>query len=232
MTLRAVVALGVVMTSLAAADARAEDVESRIGVVPLVGTGAAVVTHSGQLPGFIGLTTLGGEIVGEIPPWGGFLHAEFLSSGQAGRWTALSFAGGASYRFLGAPTRLSLLARGGIAYQRWQGSTGGCDVVLFVPSGCINPSNPPTPNTVTASPSGVSYTGDQLGIVAGVRLELPITPVYIALDASFVPTFDVDASTPTAVLGLKLDLVLGFRDLHHVGETTAPSNGPRVRRGL
>jgi hypothetical protein len=226
---RSVRALSVASLLLVCVDARAEDIESRFGVVPVVGTGVAVVAHPSQLPGFIGFSTLGAEIVGEILPWGGFLRGEFLSSGQTGRWTSLSFAGGASYRLLGAPTRLSLVGRAGLAYQRWEGSSGGCDVVIFFPNSCINQSTPPTPGTVTSQPTITTHTGDQLGILAGVRLELPITPVYIALDASFVPTFDIDSSTPTAVMGLKLDLVLGFRDLHHTGETNQ-SSGP-TRRG-
>jgi hypothetical protein len=213
--------------------ARADAVDSRYGFTPFIGGGFAVVTHSSPLPSFIGLTALGAEIVGEVPPWGGFFRAEYLSSGQSGRWTGLSFVLGGTRRLFGEPARLSLLARGGIAYQHWHGASGGCDVVLFVPNSCIAQTTPPAPGTVMAPVVITDYSGNAMGIYAGARLELPIKPIYLALDASFVPVVDVDTTNPTAVLGFKLDLVLGFRDRRPSDAAPEPQQpaGPRFKRG-
>lgn len=214
-----------------AGPARADEVASRYGLAPLVGGGAAVVTNSGVFPGFIGFTTLGGEVLGEVPPWGGFFRGEFLSSGNDARWTALSFALGVSRRFFGEPETLSLLARGGVAYQHWHASTGGCDVLFLVPNSCISQDVPPAPGTIMTAPRSVDFNGDAFGVLAGVRLELPIAPVFVALDASFVPVIDVSAVNPGAVLSFKLDLVVGFRDNRTVGEITPSQVVPRARSG-
>jgi hypothetical protein len=140
---------------------------------------------------------------------------------------------GGSRRLFGRPSHLSLLARAGIAYEHWNGASGGCDVILFVPNSCISQAAPPTPGTVTVTTPVTDYSGNAMGILAGARLELPIKPVYLAIDASFTPVIDVDTTSPTAVLGFRLDLVLGFRDRRV--NTTAPEpqqpNGPRFRRG-
>jgi hypothetical protein len=228
-----VVGLGVGSTLGAPCLARADQVDSRYGFTPTVGGGFAVVTHASPLPGFVGMTALGGEILGEVPPWGGFLRAEYLSTGQDGRWTGLSFVLGGSRRLFGRATHLSLLARGGIAYQHWHGASGGCDVILFVPNSCISQAAPATPGTVTTPVNITDYSGNAMGILAGARLELPIKPVYLAIDASFIPVIDVDTTSPTAVLGFRLDLVLGFRDRRV--NTTAPEPqqpiGPRFKRG-
>jgi hypothetical protein len=199
----------------------ADTVDWRYGFTPMVGTGFAFVTHAAPLPSFVGLTSLGGDFILEWPPWGGFLHGEYISSGNAGRWQALSFAVGGSRRLAGAAGHVSLVGRGGIAYEHWWGNTGGsstCEVLYFVPNSCDNQPAPAMMGTITATTPFTSFAGDALGILAGLRLEIPILPVYVAIDASFVPTFDVDSSAPTAIIGFRLDLVLGFLDRR-------PSNG-------
>ncbi len=212
--------------------ARADQVDSRYGFAPVVGTGIAGLTHAAPLPGFVAYTVLGGELLGEFPPWGGFLRVEYLSSGQGGRWTALSFALGVSRRLYGEVGHLSLLARGGIAYEHWSGISGGCDVLVFVPNSCFNQTPPPAPGTTTVAAPVTDYAADTLGVVAGVRLELPIRPIYLAFDMTFVPTVDVDSKFPTSVLGLRLDLVIGFRDRRTPdAETEQQPTGPRNRRG-
>ena len=110
-----------------------DDSAHRFGMVGLIGGGIAGVPHPGPLAGFIGFTDLGVELLGEVRPWGGFLRAEYLSSGDAGRWTAFAFSGGVEYRLFGNTHRTALFLRGGVAYERWMGNTAGCPIDLFVP---------------------------------------------------------------------------------------------------
>jgi len=212
--------------------ARGDQVDSRYGFAPVVGTGFAVVSHAAPLPSFVGLTALGGEFLGEVPPWGGFLRAEFVSSGDGGRWTELSFALGGSRRLVGAAGRVSLLARAGVAYQHWMGSSGGCGVLLFVPNSCMSQGPPPMMGLIMAVTPVTSYSGDVLGILGGVRLELPVGPLYFAVDTSATPGLDVGSSSPGALIGFRLDLLVGFRDRRSTDETPEPQQtGPRFRRG-
>src|SRR5690348_12752340 len=102
--MRLVVVSVVAAALFASSGARAEDTSglpARIAVLPTMGVGVAKVTNSGPFPGFIGLTTLGGEVHVELPPYGGFFRFQFHSSGLDGRWTAPSFALGGSYRLFG-----------------------------------------------------------------------------------------------------------------------------------
>jgi hypothetical protein len=215
-----------------ASSARAEEGDWRYGLVPYLGAGAAVVTSPSPFPGFIGLTGTGVELLGEAPPWGGFGRAEFLSSGNDGRWTALSFALGGSRRLFGDLHHLSLIARAGVAYQRWHASTGGCSVFLFIPNGCINYVAPPPGSPGTPVAPTITANANALGLVGGVRLELPIKPIYVAFDASLTPVAAFD-SPPGGVIALQLNLVLGFHDYRNEREATAPRpnqfNEPRRR---
>jgi len=208
-----------------------EVVDSRYGFAPYIGGGGAWLGRASPLPTPVALTQLGAEIMGELPPWGGFFRAEYLSSGQDGRWTAISFALGASYRVLGQPRHLSLVARGGLSYQYWHGSSSGCDVLVFVPNSCIAMGAPPMQGTVTVSAPVTTYSGNALGLYLGARLELPVQPLYLALDANVVPDVAVATQNPSAVLGLTVSLVVGLRDVHKSGAGSdlpqPPSSRPR-----
>ena len=47
-----------------------------------------------------------------------------------------------------------------------------------------------------------------------------------------MPTIDVDSSSPGGIVGLKFDLVIGFRDRRSSTEVVEPQQtGPRFRRG-
>jgi hypothetical protein len=162
----------------------------------------AGVAHSGPLAGAIGFTDLGVEIFGELRPWGFFLRADFLSSGNTGRWTTYSFAPGTQYRLFGTVHSTALFLRGGLVYEHMLGNEGGCPVPFVYPSSC---------NLTGVTPS-TPITGNLLGVLAGVRLELPVPVVYLALGASFVPAADLSASTPGGTFELRFDLEAGFRD--------------------
>ena len=221
-----VLALATVAALAAAPSARAEEMTlktaapalvGRIGFVPMVGGGVAGLTNTSDLlPGFIGFTTLGLELHGELPPYGLFLRGQYLSSGKDGRWTAPSFALGGSYRLFGdGVDHLAIVARAGLLYDRWHATNAGsgCTVALFLPTNCkaLPPIVPK--GTITATPTIESVTIDALGAVAGARLELPITAFYAAVDAEIATSVDVSAASPGAIISLRGALVFGFRDL-------------------
>jgi len=201
-------------TTVVAPSARADDDQGhRLGLVAAFGGGLAGVVHPGPLPALIGFTDLGGEILGEIRPWGGFLRVDFLSSGDDGRWTAYSFDAGTQYRLFGDARHWALFLRGGVAYERWLGNNGqGCAITFVVPNSCVlfGQNNGGLPQKNPAPP--FSTTTDMLGVLAGVRLELPLPAFYVALGATFVPTVSVDAANPVATFQLRFDLTVGFRD--------------------
>jgi hypothetical protein len=232
---RRVVAATIALAFAAGAPtARAEEGDTRYGLAPYLSAGAAVLTSPSPFPGFIGLTGTGVEILGEASPWGGFGRAEFLSSGNDGRWTALSFALGGSRRLFGDLRHLSLVARAGIGYQRWHASTGGCSVYLFVPNGCKNYVAPPPGAPGAPVAPAMDVNADALGLLGGVRLELPIRPVYIAFDASLSPMVAFD-SPPGGIIALQLNLLVAFHDFRNEREATAPPSNqfqqPRRRFG-
>lgn len=195
-----------------ARDGWAEPPDSRLGLVPVVGGGVAGLTAAQPLPGFIGYTTLGGELFGQLRRWGLFVRFEFLSSGSDGRWTAYSGDAGASYRLFGDSGTPSLFARAGLVYEQWTGqAVGGCSITLFVPNSCV-----------TLGHANTSIAGDVLGVTAGVRLELPLRSFYVAVGAAFVPGVTVGTSLspaapvtalqPGDVFQLRFDLAVGLRD--------------------
>jgi hypothetical protein len=204
----------------------------RFGVVPSIGAGAAVLTNSGPtLPSFIGYTDLGLEVLAEVVPWGGFLRGDFLSSGPDGRWTAESFALGASRRFFGDPEHFTLVGRAGLVFERWHGAAvnEGCDISLFVPSNCKSIAPPPQPGVITAAAPIIDVFGDSVGVMGSARLELPIPPAYLALDASFVPVVAVDSPSPGGVFQLRLNLELGFRDNRPINAPPRPPEDTPMR---
>ena len=234
--------LGAVAALSVATVARAEDPPEsvmtpkpafRFGVVPLIGFGAAVLTNHGDLPGFIGFTSLGLEIHGERPPFGLLLRGHYLSSGRDGRWTAPSLSAGASYRVFGdGIEHLSLLGRGGFLYERWHATNvgTGCPVDLFFPTNCkalplAAPAGVILPQTQTES-----ITVDALGVFAGARLELPVAAFFAAIDAELTLVGDVSAPSPGAVFGLRTGIAFGFRDRRQAGDAVVPRTDPRLQR--
>jgi hypothetical protein len=221
---------------LAPSAARAEDTSAlptRIAVLPTVGVGLAKVTNSSPYPGFIGLTTLGGEVHVEVPPYGGFFRFQFHSSGLDGRWTAPSFALGGSYRLFGdAVERLSLLARGGILYERWHAATpnDNCPIDFFVPSNC-KALQPTAPTGVILNTQPVdSTTGDVLGLFGGLRAELPLSRFYVAFDGEISGGADLTSSVPGAMFELRVAALVGFKDARRPDARTPET--PRNKRGL
>jgi hypothetical protein len=200
----------------ATAESRADVPDSRSGLLPSVGGGLAVLTTPGALPSFIGYTTLGGEIFGQLKRWGLYARFDFLSSGNAGRWTAYEGTLGGSYRIFGGSDSLALFARAGLVYEHWVGAQiGGCSVLFFVPNSCVT----------LSMPNVAEVNADAVGLSGGVRLEMPFRSIYVAFDSTFVPVVTTDewsgssAVTPTkstlepgGVFQLRLQLEIGFRD--------------------
>jgi hypothetical protein len=194
-----------------AAEGRADVPDSRFGLLPTVGAGVAGLTTPGSLPGFIGFTTLGGELFFQLRRWGFFAAFNFLSSGNGGHWTAYEGTGGVSYRLFGGSDSFALFARGGLVYQHWVGDvTGGCNIFLFVPNSCV-----------TEGEVSQSANGDAVGVSAGVRLEMPFRSFYLAVGSSFVPvvtinewpaTPPIDSLEPGGVFQFRFDIAVGFRD--------------------
>jgi hypothetical protein len=208
------------------ASTAAADDPWRFGLAPSLGAGAAVLTNSASLPGFIGYTDLGVEVMGEVMPWGGFLRGDFLSSGADGRWTSVGFALGASYRFFGAPDTLTLLGRAGLAFERWHGTDVGCDISLFLPSNCKSIPPPPQPGVITAGTPAIDIFGDSVGLVGSARLELPLSAFYVAFDASLVPVVSLDSASPGGVFQFRLNMLFGFRDVRKPNAAPRPEETP------
>ena len=234
--------LGAVAALSVATVARAEDPPEsvmtpkpafRFGVVPLLGFGAAVLTNHGDLPGFIGFTSLGLEIHGERPPFGLLLRGHYLSSGRDGRWTAPSLSAGASYRVFGdGIEHLSLLGRGGFLYERWHATSvgTGCPVDLFFPTNCKALPLAAPAGVILAQTETESVTVDALGVFAGARLELPVAAFFAAIDAELTLVGDVSAPSPGAVFGLRTGIAIGFRDRRDTGNAVTPRNDPRSQQ--
>jgi hypothetical protein len=205
-----------------AATGRADEGDKpyRYGLLISSGGGVAGVAHPGPLPSAIGFTDLGAEIFGEIRPWGLFFRADFLSSGDAGRWTTYSFALGPQYRLFGTVHSTALFLRAGVVYEHMLGNDIGCPVPFFFPSSC---------NLLGAPQASFSTTGDLLGVLAGVRVELPVPIFYLALGASFVPAGDLGSSIPSGTFELRFDLEAGFRD-ERTDKTDDRTRTPEDRR--
>ena len=219
----------------APATARAdEDVSTytpRIGVHPLVMGGAAVLTNPSPFPGFIGLTGLGGEIHGEIPPWGLFGRFLFQSSGDAGHWTAPSVTLGASYRIFGdGVEHISLLARAGGVWEHWHGTDSpACPIDLFVPTNCKALETPPLTGEILNQPTYNTLSNDLFGLMAGLRTEMPLSQFFVAFDGEFAGLVDVSGTTPGAVFEARAMLLLGFRDSRAAAEQRKDRDQRRIR---
>jgi hypothetical protein len=233
-------ALALATTLSWAADSLAEPPDSRFGVLPLIGAGGAALTAPSPLPGFIGYTTLGGEIFAQLRTWGLFIRFDTLSSGPISTsmpthslsaesgWNAYGIDLGVSYRLFGDSHTLSLFGRAGLAYEHWIALVNSpCAVVPFIPSAC---------NTLGSSSAG--YEGDAIGATIGVRLEFPIRSFYVAVGANFLPlvTFNtssdsadtlVTALQPGDVFQLRFDVAVGLRDAreHHAARHDIVEHG-------
>jgi hypothetical protein len=226
--------VAVALLGLLAQEAHAEDVRdlpTRIGVLPSIGVGLGSIGNAPQFPSLIGLTTLGIEVHGEVPPYGGFVRFQFDSSGLDGRWTAPSFTVGGSYRFFGnGVDRLALVGRAGILYERWHALSvsGNCPIDLFFPSNCKAAAAPAPSGNILVTQPIVSVTSDDFGLMAGARVELPIRAFYLAVDSEVGGLVDVSESSPGTVLHFRLSLVAAFRDARSTDNE--PANRDRYRR--
>ncbi len=224
-------ALGVLAPSVAAADGVPLP-PWHVGVTPTVGAGVAAMTSGGTFPRLIGLTTFGGEIDASYVRLGVFGRVMFNSSGNAGQWTGWSYTLGPSYRLFGdGYDAVALVARGGVTFERLSAQTGGCSVILFFPNSC---SNTPAPmiagDEVTNGPATINITSNMLGLMAGVRLEVPIRPIYLALDAEVTGVQGFESGAPGQMIELKTSLVFGFRD-RTTGDHKPRRRDPRLPHG-
>ncbi len=208
-------------------DRRLVDGEHRLRLAPRVGGGIGFVTGKvSPFPHTIGLTEIGGEVSYEVIPWGGWIQGTFESSGEDGKWTAPSIAAGFSYRLFGdGIERTSVLFRGGAVWEAWHASSTACSIYLFFPSGCVSlpPRNPD--GSLPVGYKAYDDNGQDVGLLAGVRLEVPLRFMYLAFDGSFVPTVDLTSTTPTATFGFRFAMLIGFRDQRTSDEKKADTKG-------
>jgi hypothetical protein len=202
----------------------------RIGFTPGIGIGFTGFTGNVTYPSFVFTTALQIEGLIELERWGFFLRGGFLSAGSSGRWIAPTIALGSQYRLIGdGEERWGLVVRAGAIYERWYASpaTGSCDIFYVIPNGCQNYVTPPSgPGAVAAVTPAV--TADSIGVLAAVRLDLPVQPVYVAFDAELSAAADVDQSVPGAAITGQLVLTFALRD-HAASRNKPPVYGPRPR---
>ena len=156
-----------------------------------------------------------------LPPWGGFFRTDYLSSGQDGRWTAISFALGGSDRLLGQPGHLSLLARGGFCDQNWHGSSSGCDVLVSYRQ-LHRDGRPRDDGTVTVPMPVTTILGNALAWYLGgcsawssrsarcTSRSTPTPAAHWACGRDAKPFWRSWEPAP-------VDLVVGLRDVHRSG---------------
>jgi hypothetical protein len=227
--MRRTLLIGILGTCVSVPALAEEKLETRFGAVPLIGAGAGFVTSAEPFPGFVGFTRLGVEAYGEVPPWGIFARAEYLSSGADGRWTAPSMALGGMRRVFGdGDKRVGFLVRAGLLYDRWHAATV-CPVDLFIPTNCKAYAPPAPTGVITGAVPPVLDTVNAFGALAGARLELPLHSVFVALDGELSGTVDFDQSSPGAFLVTRFALVLGLRDYRGV-ESEEPGKIERLHR--
>jgi hypothetical protein len=221
--------------ALGARPARADEGEDvapglrgpRLGITPGVGVGFVGFTGNVPFPSFVFATTLQVEALVEFDRLGFFLRGGFLSAGSSGLWTAPTAALGSQYRLIGdGEERWGFVVRAAFLYERWSAAPPGvgCSVFYFVPNGCQNlvatsaaPGAPIPPAPITA---------DSVGLLGGARLDLPIEPVYLALDAELSGAFDVDQSLPGVAIAGQLVVTFALRD-HPIRKKQSPE--PRTR---
>ena len=221
--------LATTLATLAAGEraARADDAyEDRLaqwtlGFTPMVGVGVAKMTAGSDFPTFVGMTVGGVELQASLARVGVFVRAAYLSSGSDGRWTAPTFTLGGSYRAFGDGYEdASLLLRGGLTYERWHASSAGCAVNFFVPTNCRYFA-PPVGSGLTLPPdTHIETSNDALGIVPGVRLELPIKTFYVAFDGEVAALASTQSGAPGAIFEARVALVLGLRDRRRESRVT------------
>jgi hypothetical protein len=219
-------------------DARADEVEVapattwRLGLVPSIGAGVAHLSNNGPFPSTIGFTVIGGEVNASLARAGLFARIGFLSSGQDGRWTASTYALGGSYRIFGdGYSSFGLVARGSLLFELWRASTGGCDVGLFFPTNCKDFVPPPGSGITNPEPPRIDVSTDTLGITGGVRFELPVKPIYVAIDAEVAAVASLEPRAPGTIFQLQSVLVFALRHRRAGAMGVDPSYRPRAPRG-
>jgi hypothetical protein len=204
----------------------------RIGFIPGVGFGMRAFTAApDHFVSFVGVSVTQLDISYEGEKIGGFLRGGFLSSGEDGRWTAPTLTLGGTYRLFGdGEERPALVARAGLLYERWHANTAGCNIPFFYPDSCQNFTTPPSGAggaqivQQTAAPS-YNVTVDTMGVMGGLRYELPVSAAYLALSAELMSTVDVSQASPGLALGGQITFSFGFRN-HQAGNAAqrrAPS---------
>jgi hypothetical protein len=204
----------------------------RIGFTPGVGLGFAGFTGNVAFPSFVFTTAIQLEALVELDRWGLFLRGGFLSAGAGGRWVAPTIALGAQYRLVGdGEERFGVVVRAGAVYERWNATpaSGNCDVFYFIPNSCQNYAEPPSQaagTPVVLPPASV--TAESVGGLAAVRVDFPVEPVYLALDAELSAAADVDQSVPGAAITGQLVFTFALRD-HPIRQKGPQQYGPRPR---
>jgi hypothetical protein len=204
----------------------------RIGFTPGVGLGFAGFTGNVAFPSFVFTTAIQLEALVELERWGFFLRGGFLSAGADGRWVAPTIALGAQYRLVGdGEERFGVVVRAGAVYERWNATpvSGNCDVFYFIPNSCQNYGTPPpSAGGTPVAPPPASVTADSVGGLAAVRVDFPVEPVYLALDAEISAAADVDQSVPGAAITGQLVFTFALRD-HPIRQKGPRQYGPRPR---
>lgn len=205
----------------------------RLALLPVIGGGIAGMTSKSVFPSFVGTTVLGGEIDAGGERIGGFGRVQFQSSGQDGRWTAMSYTLGGSYRVFGDGfASFGGVVRAGFSFEHWRASTGGCDVALYFPASCKALVLPPAGSgVVITGPGPINASNDELGIVGGFRIELPVQAFYLALDGELGVATSLASGAPGTLLQLRTALVFALRHRRSGDVTIEPSFRPRPPRG-
>jgi len=204
----------------------------RMGFTPGIGAGFVGFTGNTGYPSFVFATAIQIEALLELTRWGFFARGGFLSAGQSGFWTAPTAAVGTQYRLVGdGEERWGFVVRAGVVYERWTAVplAESCAIYYFIPNSCQAFQAPTTTTPgapVVAAQSQI--TADSVGVLAGVRLELPLEPVYIAFDAELSAAADVDQSIPGAAIEGQLVLTFAMRD-HPIRRKGPQKFEPRSR---
>jgi hypothetical protein len=215
-----------------AADPLSGDATWRVALLPTVGVGFAHIGKSDIFPNDVGTTFIGGEADAAYERFGALARLQFLSSGNDGHWTAMSYGLGGSYRLFGdGYDSLALYARGGLLYEHWRVTNGGCRVILFFPLNC-KALLPPAESGVTVTQAPVVHYGnDAFGIFGGARIELPIHGFFVAFDAEVAPLY-ATGDLPSVLLQARLAIVVGLKNRRATFEALSdPSRAPRAPRG-
>jgi hypothetical protein len=204
-----------------------------LGVTPSLGGGIAAMTSGGTFPKLIGLTTFGGEVDASYVRLGLFGRVIFNSSGSAGQWTGWTYTLGPTYRLFGdGYDAFALILRGGLTYEHWLAQTDGCAVILFFPNSCSNLPAPALSGVMTTNgPQPIDIETDMIGLTAGVRLELPLKPVYLGFDAELTGVAALESGAPGQMIELRTALVFGFRDRRDAGRKLRERRDPRLPHG-